>query len=118
MSNDNESINGFTKPVAINNTQCSEISVFELGYIRDLLEHLKSVNLSDDLNLVHLKACKIYDGVIHRLNKRNGIHTETEKEIKRLNNIIDNTLDDLHVIYAETGLDSVGVLIKNVRAAR
>ena len=116
MSNDNESINGFNKPVT--NRHVTEISIFELSYIRDLLKQLDESDISDELNLANLKVCKIYNGLLNRLNKRNGIHTETEREINRLNKIIDDTLDDLEAIYKETGLDSVGVLIGNVRGSR
>lgn len=116
FSTNNDVINGIVKPIAQPST--IEISIFELSYIKNFLNALVSLPLNDEANLEYLKVCKMYDGIVHRLNKRNGIHSNTEKEKAHLRDIIDNTLDDLEVIYKDTGLDSVGNLINHIKNAK
>lgn len=129
MSNDNESTNGFTKPVMINELPdlshnrikigeiASDVTLYELHNIAVLLKMLESEVLPDITTYQIKLVTGCYEAIRLR-NERYAPARELVKRINTLNKIIDNTLDDLEAIYKETGLDSVGVLIENVRAAR
>lgn len=139
MSNDNESINGFTKPVSVilndlpdlshNKNEIGvvacEITVNQLMNLGVFLKSLECVDLNEDVKHQYKSVCGTYESLRARMQKNNGQLVNSTRIIRaltrdneKLGKIIDDTLDDLHVIYEETGLDSVGVLIKNVRDAR
>ena len=139
MSNDNESINGFTKPIAVTindlpdlshnkneiGVLACEITVNQLMNLGVFLKSLECVDLNEDVKHQYKTACGIYESLRNRLDRNNGQLVNSTKLIRaltsdnqKLETIIDNTLDDLEAIYKETGLDSVGVLIENVRGAR
>lgn len=136
MSNDNESINGFTKPIAVTindlpdlshnkneiGVLACEITVNQMMNLGVFLKSLECVDLNEDVEYLYKTACGIYESLRNRLDRNNGQLVNSTKLIRaltrdneKLNKVIDNILDDLEAIYKETGLDSVGVLIDNVR---
>ena len=127
----NESINGFTKPVSVilndlpdlsenmieKGQISSDITVYELHTFGILFKLLELENLTELASY----QTKLTVGCYERIKSRMKTQQPARQLIKRINTltkIIDNTLDDLETIYKETGLDSVGVLIENVRGER
>ena len=103
-----------TKPYNIG-TIGSLITQYELYSFGLYLKDLEKTNLNSEAMRYLLG---VYTRILNRAENRNGELSNVTKEITRLNKVIDNTLHDLEAIYKETGLDSVGVLIKNVKDAR
>ena len=127
MSNDNESVNGFTKPASViindlpdlshNKNEIGvlacEITVNQMLNLGVFLKSLESVDLNESLKHQYKTACGIYESLRNRLNRNNGQLANSTKLIRaltrdneKLTKIIDNTLDDLEAIYKDTGLDS------------
>ena len=103
-----------TKPYAIG-TIASSITEYQLYMFGLLLKDLESSN-TDSQAFQYLVG--IYLRVLNRAEKQDGLIQKESKQVKHLRDIIDNTLDDLEVIYKDTGLDSVGNLIDHMKNAK
>ena len=118
MNNDNDikwvTPDELLKPEIKKGVTVVHITEHELKTLGVLLKSLEDAMLHSDQDHLYTLVCSQYRNMYNRYHERGGLLVKEKRAEDRLNKVI----DDLEVIYKETGLDSVGVLIGNVRGSR